>query len=54
MDPRYALFIWTCFGAAAIAVLWNVIAPALARNQLRQRLSDALEAAADADKEESP
>lgn len=43
MDPRYAFFIWMSFGIAAVAVLWNVFAPRLERNQLRQRLSEAAE-----------
>lgn len=51
MDSRYALFIWTCFGVAAIAVLWNVLAPWLARNQLKTRLSEALEQAVEEDSE---
>jgi len=43
MDPRYALFIWSSFGVAALAVVWNLLAPKLARNQIRRRLSDALD-----------
>lgn len=41
MDPRYALFIWASFALVAAVLLWNLIAPALARNQIRARLSEA-------------
>jgi heme exporter protein CcmD len=37
MDTRYAIYIWLSFGSAAVAVLWNVLAPTLARRQLRRR-----------------
>ena len=40
MDPRYALFIWSCYGLAAVVVAWNLLAPRLARNELRRRLSE--------------
>lgn len=40
MDPRYAFFIWACFGIAAAAVLWNVLAPMVERNKLKRRLSE--------------
>ena len=43
MDPRYAFYIWMSFGLAAAMVLWNVLAPRIERNQLRQRLSEAAE-----------
>jgi heme exporter protein CcmD len=40
MDPRYALFIWSSFGIAAVAVLWNVLSPRFQRNDLMRRLSE--------------
>lgn len=43
MDPRYAFFIWSSFGTAAAVILWNVLAPRLARNELKRRLSEAAE-----------
>jgi len=43
MDPRYAFFIWASFGVAAIAVLWNVLAPYFARRRLLQRLAESQE-----------
>lgn len=43
MEPRYAFFIWASFAVSAVVVIWNVVAPKLQRNQIRQRLSDALE-----------
>lgn len=43
MDARYAFFIWSSFGIAAAVVLWNVLAPRLARNELKRRLSEAAE-----------
>ncbi len=49
MDPRYASFIWACFGIAAIAVLWNVFAPLIERKQLKQRLSESAEESTDHD-----
>lgn len=49
MDPRYAFFIWTSFGIAAAAVLWNVIAPKLARNELRRQLSEGAEDSTEGD-----
>jgi heme exporter protein CcmD len=49
MDPRYAFFIWASFGIGAVVVLWNVLAPWQARNQLRQRLSEAAEDSGETD-----
>lgn len=49
MDPRYATFIWACFGIAALAVLWNVIAPMIERNKLKARLSESVEDPTDHD-----
>ncbi len=43
MDPRYAFFIWMSFGIAAVAVLWNVLAPRFERRQLLQRLAESHE-----------
>lgn len=40
MDPRYAVFIWSSFGLAAVAVLWNVLAPIFQRRALLQQLSE--------------
>lgn len=47
MDPRYASFIWACFGIAAVAVLWNVFAPRIERRQLLKRLAESHENDAD-------
>lgn len=47
MDPRYATFIWACFGIAALAVLWNVFAPQIERRQLLKRLAESQEDEAD-------
>jgi heme exporter protein CcmD len=41
MDPRYAFFIWASFGLVAVVVLWNLVAPTLARNQIQARWSEA-------------
>ncbi len=49
MDPRYAGFIWTCFGITALAVLWNVFAPRIERNKLKARLSESAEESTDQD-----
>lgn len=49
MDPRYATFIWACFGIAAVAVLWNVFAPQIERNKLKTRLSESAEESTDND-----
>ena len=49
MDPRYAVFIWASFGLAAVTVVWNVLAPYLARNELRRRLSESAEDTTDRD-----
>lgn len=49
MDPRYATFIWACFGIAAVAVLWNVLAPHFERNNLKRRLSESAEDTTDND-----
>lgn len=49
MDPRYATFIWACFGIAALAVLWNVFAPRIERNKLKARLSESAEDSRDTD-----
>ena len=38
MEPRYATFIWVSYGLAAATVLWNVLAPLLARKQVVQKL----------------
>ncbi|MDP3856148.1 MAG: heme exporter protein CcmD [Stagnimonas sp.] len=43
MDPRYATFIWGSYGLTALVIAWNLLAPWLARNQLRQRLSERAE-----------
>ena len=43
MDPRYATFIWACFGIAAVAVLWNVFAPHFERRHLLKRLAESHE-----------
>ncbi len=40
MDPRYATFIWACFGIAALAVVWNAFAPYFQRNKLVRQLSE--------------
>lgn len=40
MDPRYAVFIWSCYGLTAVMIAWNLLAPRRARNDLRQRLSE--------------
>lgn len=49
MDPRYATFIWACFGITALAVLWNVLAPLIERNKLKARLSESAEESTDQD-----
>lgn len=54
MDPRYAAFIWVSFGVAALAVLWNVLSPRMARHQLRQRWSQAADEATEAAEREQP
>lgn len=49
MDPRYAVFIWSSFGLAAVVVLWNVLMPYFERNSLMQRLSEHAEESPDND-----
>lgn len=43
MDPRYAWFIWGSYGLTALVIAWNLLVPRLARNQMRQRLSERAE-----------
>lgn len=41
MNEKHALFIWGSYACTAAVLLWNYLAPRLARNQLRTRLSEA-------------
>ena len=41
MSEKYALFIWASYGLTLAALAWNWLAPRLARNELRARLSEA-------------
>ena len=43
MTGKYALFIWGSYGLSFAVLLWNVFAPRLRRNELKKRLSEALE-----------
>ena len=40
MNEKHALFIWTSYGLTAAVLLWNWLAPRLARNELRRQLSE--------------
>lgn len=41
MDPRYSFYIWGSFGIVAVALVWNVLSPWLARRAIKQRLAEA-------------
>lgn len=40
MNDKYALFIWASYGLTLAVLAWNWLAPRLARNDLRRRLSE--------------
>jgi heme exporter protein CcmD len=40
MNPKHAFFIWSSYALTAAVILWNLIAPRLARNELRRALSE--------------
>ena len=36
----YGLYVWGSIGSALVVFAWNLVAPALQRRELMQRLSD--------------
>lgn len=40
MNPKHAIFIWSSYALTALVVAWNLVAPRLARNELRRALSE--------------
>jgi heme exporter protein D len=41
VNDKYAFFIWTSYGITLAVLLWNWLAPRIARSRLRRVLADA-------------